>query len=86
MNLAYVSVPPKPWLTPSSSHASSIMGSSMKKQGKMKVSDTPDDLGGYGSEEGSPESPSRQRGINDSVKSSSRRTGDRDERGMYCCI
>jgi len=37
-----------------------------------------DDLGGYGD----PSSPTKK-GVNDSVKSSARRTGDRDERGQF---
>jgi cohesin loading factor subunit SCC2 len=48
-------------------------------QGKMKVDDTPDDLGGYGSVDD--ESPHRY--WNSSLKSSGRRTGDRDDRGIY---
>ncbi|KII90510.1 hypothetical protein PLICRDRAFT_697054 [Plicaturopsis crispa FD-325 SS-3] len=71
---AYVEVPalPKAWLTPSSQKrgASSM---SAKLKGKMKEED--DDLGGYGSED-ELDLGYRQ----DSVKSSARRTGDRDER------
>ncbi|KAF9457433.1 hypothetical protein BDZ94DRAFT_1326256 [Collybia nuda] len=71
VNKAYVSIPYKPWLTPSSSR---------KGAGKMKADDTPDDLGGYGSEdEDVIYSPSRT-SRNESVKSSARRTGDRDDR------
>ncbi|KAJ3516976.1 hypothetical protein NLJ89_g794 [Agrocybe chaxingu] len=70
VNKAYVSIPPSPWLTPSSSRKSI-----------KKVDDTPDDLGGYGSEEDGPSSPTKRARITDSVKSSARRTGDRDERG-----
>ena len=80
VNLAYVSIPPSPWLTPSSSKGSMITHS---RTGKNKVQDTPDDLGGYGSEDDAPLSPSKGRSIHDSVKSSARRTGDRDERGRY---
>ncbi|KAF8158512.1 hypothetical protein B0H34DRAFT_797892 [Crassisporium funariophilum] len=79
VNTAYVSVPPSPWLTPSSSRKGSFyMGSG---KGKMKIDDTPDDLGGYGSEYDGPSSPTKRISIHDSVKSSARRTGDRDERG-----
>lgn len=46
-------------------------------QGKMKVDDTPDDLGGYGSVDD--DSPTRNEFS--SVKSSARRTGERDDRG-----
>lgn len=53
---------------------------STKRFGKMKVDDTPDDLGGYGSEEDDSYSPVR--GAASGVKSSTRRTGDRDDRGM----
>lgn len=79
VNMAYVSVPPSPWLTPSSSRKGSTHMYSTN--GKNKLNDTPDDLGGYGSEEDGPSSPTKRRGIVDSVKSSARRTGDRDERG-----
>jgi cohesin loading factor subunit SCC2 len=80
VNMAYVSVPPSPWLTPSSSRKGSAHMYSTN--GKIKLNDTPDDLGGYGSEEDGPSSPTKRRGIMDSVKSSARRTGDRDERGQ----
>ena len=83
MNLAYVSVPASPWLTPSSRKGSIIIDS---RTGKNTVQDTPDDLGGYGSEDDDPLSPSKGRGVNDSVKSSARRTGDRDVRGWYLSI
>lgn len=80
VNMAYVSVPPSPWLTPSSSRKGSTHMNSAN--GKINnLNDTPDDLGGYGSEEDGPSSPTKRRGIMDSVKSSARRTGDRDERG-----
>ena len=80
VNLAYVSVPPSPWLTPSSRKGSMFIHS---RTGKNTVQDTPDDLGGYGSEDDVPLSPSKGRSIHDSAKSSARRTGDRDERGQY---
>ncbi|KAG5642305.1 hypothetical protein DXG03_003025 [Asterophora parasitica] len=69
-NLAYVAAPTKPWLTPTSSRQGSA-----KQLGKMK-DDSPD-LGGYGSDDDDPYSPTRS---NDAVKSSARRTGDRDDR------
>lgn len=77
----YIEVPPLPksWFTPSrSSSQKSITSLSKKMQGKMKVDDTPDDLGGYGSVDD--DSPRRY--WNSSVKSSARRTGDRDDRGI----
>ncbi|PPQ86325.1 hypothetical protein CVT25_005626 [Psilocybe cyanescens] len=77
VNLAYVAVPPSPWLTPSPSRKSSVKTDSVRS--KVTFNDTPD-LGGYGSEEEGPSSPTK-RSLNDSVKSSARRTGDRDERG-----
>ena len=80
VNLAYVSIPSSPWLTPTSCKGSMIIHS---RTGRNKVQDTPDDLGGYGSEDDVPPSPTKGRGIHDSVKSSARRTGDRDERGRY---
>ena len=61
VNLAYVSLPARPYLTPKSNR-------------KLDS----DDLGGYGE----PSSPTK-RSVNDSVKSSARRTGDRDERGRF---
>ena len=78
VNLAYVSVPPSPWLTPCKRSMSID-----PRTDKSEVQDTPDDLGGYGSEDDSPLSPTKGRRVNDSVKSSARRTGDRDERGRY---
>lgn len=68
---AYVAVPKSPWLTPSSTRKPTNQAE--------KPGDTPD-LGGYGSEEDGPASPTKRYTI-DSVKSSARRTGDRDERG-----
>ena len=78
----YIEVPPLPksWFTPSrSSSQKSITSLSKKMQGKMKVDDTPDDLGGYGSVD---DDDSPRRYWNSSVKSSARRTGDRDDRGI----
>ena len=93
VNLAYVFVPPSPYLTPFSSRKGSENASmlSEKRQGKMKIDDTPNDLGGYGSDDDFSSSPTRGRGLFDSVKSSARRTGDRDERGELlfhhlCCL
>jgi cohesin loading factor subunit SCC2 len=78
VNLAYVSIPPSPWSTP-------LKGSKIidPRTGKHKVQETPDDLGGYGSEDDGPSSPTKGRNFHDSVKSSARRTGDRDERGRF---
>ncbi|TFK39055.1 hypothetical protein BDQ12DRAFT_682942 [Crucibulum laeve] len=86
VNKAYVEVPKPVWLTPSSSSGRKTPtscfktpGMSEKQRGKMRVDgveDTPDDLGGYGSEEGSPV----KRGLMSDVKTSARRTGDRDDR------
>jgi len=67
VNLAYVEVPPSPYSTPFSPRKGSM----------TKNLDTPSDLGGYGPES----SPIKRRDIFDSVKTSARRTGDRDERG-----
>jgi len=83
VNMAYVAVPPSPWLTPSSSRKPSVLTDSMKS--KVKFTETPD-LGGYGSEDDGPSSPTKRFTLNDSVKSSARRTGDRDERGDFDCI
>jgi cohesin loading factor subunit SCC2 len=63
INLAYVEIPPRPYLTPKSSR-------------KLDS----DDLGGYGTGN---DSPTKNMGVNDSVRSSARRTGDRDERGIF---
>ncbi|KAF5374102.1 hypothetical protein D9615_008832 [Tricholomella constricta] len=77
VNMAYVSVPPKPWLTPTSSRKGLAGHLSAKQLGKMKRDDSPD-LGGYGSDDDDGAyTPTR---FNDTVKSSARRTGDRDER------
>jgi cohesin loading factor subunit SCC2 len=81
---AYVEVPPLPmsYRTPSKSQdRSGSLSVSTKRFGKMKVDDTPDDLGGYGSEEDDSYSP-----VRGSVKSSTRRTGDRDDRGKSVII
>lgn len=78
----YIEVPPLPksWFTPSrSASQKSVTSLSRKMQGKMKVDDTPDDLGGYGSVD---DDDSPRRYWNSGVKSSARRTGDRDDRGM----
>lgn len=79
MTLAYVAVPPKPWLTPSSSYKNSSQASH-KRLGKMKINDTSDDLGGYGSEDDDTAYSPTRTNVYDTVKSSARRTGDRDER------
>lgn len=63
INLAYVELPARPYLTPKSSR-------------KLDS----DDLGGYGTEN---DSPIKRMGINNSARSSARRTGDRDERGIF---
>jgi len=65
VNKAYVSVPPRPYY--------------LTPKSARKLDS--DDLGGYGSEDGGPSSPTKRTGIHDSVRSSARRTGDRDERG-----
>lgn len=44
------------------------------------MDDTPGDLGGYGPEDDF-ESPLKRQSLTDSIRSSARRTGDRDERG-----
>lgn len=79
----YVEVPPLPtvWLTPSrSASQKSLTSLSKKMQSNMKVHDTPDDLGGYGSVDD--DEYSAPRFESSGVKSSARRTGDRDDRGM----
>ncbi|KAJ3560203.1 hypothetical protein NP233_g10992 [Leucocoprinus birnbaumii] len=83
MNLAYVEVPRSPWqkngfLTPNVSP---------RKREKSAMQYTPDDLGGYG--ESDLDSPFKRRGITDSIKSSARRTGDRDDRApleKFLCL
>ena len=77
MTLAYVAVPPKPWLTPSSP-----LKGSLKQLGKMKIIDTPD-LGGYGTEDDDGAYSPIRTNLNDTIKSSARRTGDRDERRTF---
>ncbi|KZP26313.1 hypothetical protein FIBSPDRAFT_1040859 [Athelia psychrophila] len=74
--LAFVEVPPLPkeWKTPNRS----VTSLSKKLQGKMKVEDTPEDLGGYGSVDEDSFSPPQY--DSSPTKSSARRTGDRDER------
>ncbi|KIL61369.1 hypothetical protein M378DRAFT_26115 [Amanita muscaria Koide BX008] len=72
--MAYVAVPPPPsYLTPSSHKGSPTKSGRVKP---LNLDGTPD-LGGYGSEE---ESPTLRRGLGSVLKSSARRTGDRDER------
>jgi cohesin loading factor subunit SCC2 len=76
VNLAYVSIPSSPWSTPKGSMV-------IDPRSKHKVRESPGDLGGYGSEDDGPPSPTKGRSVHDSAKSSARRTGDRDERGRY---
>jgi cohesin loading factor subunit SCC2 len=75
--LAYVEIPPSPWLSPSSrklDHSSSQVSSQgRQKTGGINLSV---EFGGYGSDC----SPTK---LHDTVKSSARRTGDRDERGAF---
>jgi cohesin loading factor subunit SCC2 len=83
-SFAYVAVPPLPkaFQTPLSARSggsSRSLSVSTKQFGKLKVDDTPD-LGGYGSEEDDSYSPTRGDSVSD-IKSSARRTGDRDDRG-----
>jgi cohesin loading factor subunit SCC2 len=78
VNLAYVAVPRSPWSVNKNSFVTPNV--SPRKQQKLRMQDTPDDLGGYG--ESDFESPVKRRGITDSIKSTGRRTGDRDDRGM----
>ena len=77
--MAYVAVPNKPWLTPSPRKGLLPQKISEKRLGKMKVTaeDDEDDLGGYGTPDDDAYSPTRS----ETVKSSARRTGDRDDRG-----
>jgi len=79
-NLAYVAVPRSPWLTDSSRKTGFLTpNNSPLKQRKFIMQGTPDDLGGYG--ESDFESPIKHRELTDSIKSSARRTGERDDRG-----
>ncbi|KAG5351628.1 hypothetical protein C0989_005551 [Termitomyces sp. Mn162] len=76
VSMAYVAVPSAPWLTPTSSRKGSVTHMS-DKIWKMKNADDTPDLGGYGSDDDDGAySPTRS----DAIKSSARRTGDRDER------
>lgn len=83
---AYVELipPPKSWL-------SNTPSLSQKTKGKQKaVYADDDDLGGYGSEDALTH-PGRAMSANlsSAVRSSGKRTGDRDDRGMFmllCCI
>ena len=82
----YIDVPilPKSYFTPSRSVSSKSIGSlSRKMEEGMTVDNTPDDLGGYGSVDDDEYSPTRSHGYS-SVKSSARRTGNRDDRGISC--
>ena len=75
--LAYVEIPPKPWLSPSSSRKLSISSPRLfSKENLGKPADEQHDLSGYGSDY----SPYK---VTDTTKSSARRTGDRDERGAF---
>jgi cohesin loading factor subunit SCC2 len=71
--LAYVEIPRSPWLTPSSSRKFDRSGSLTSFDG-MPVKTGVNELGDYGSDY----SPTK----NSDTHKSSRRTGDRDERGM----
>ncbi|KAK1217276.1 Sister chromatid cohesion protein 2 [Marasmius sp. AFHP31] len=72
LTLDHVEVPHKPWLTPVSSRKKSISSPSILGDNGMKTDDSPDDLGGYGTEE---DSPSKGRSLVDTVKASARRGG-----------
>jgi cohesin loading factor subunit SCC2 len=80
LTMDYIEVPPVPWSTPTSSQWQKHSEVSTKRQGKF---DMPDDLGGYGSDDDETYSPTRHMTISSAAKSSSRRTGGRDERGMF---
>lgn len=81
VNNAYVSIPRSPWFTPPSRKNGFVTPSmSARKREKSRMNDTPDDLGGYGAEDDF-ESPIKRRDLTDSIRSSARRTGDRDDRG-----
>ncbi|KAJ7246366.1 hypothetical protein C8J57DRAFT_1675032 [Mycena rebaudengoi] len=66
VTMAYVDVPPRPWTTTPKSQMRT-----------MQPPDSPDDLGGYGSED---DTPHRRSSISGGRVTSARRTGDRDER------
>jgi len=84
-NLAYVAVPRSPWLTDSAGKNGFLTPTnSPLKQQKLMMQGTPDDLGGYG--ESDLESPIKHRGLTDSIKSSARRTGERDDRGRLTFV
>ncbi|KAF9267598.1 hypothetical protein L218DRAFT_955463 [Marasmius fiardii PR-910] len=75
LTIDHVNVPPKPWLTPLSPRKKSISSPSILgdgKAGNVRIDDSPDDLGGYGTEE---DSPTKGRSLLDSVQSSARRSG-----------
>lgn len=78
--MAYVAVHHKPWLTPSPTHKGfrppKMSGKQLRKM-KVTTKDDEDDLGGYGTPDGDAYSPTRS----ETVKSSARCTGDRDDRG-----
>jgi len=78
-NLAYVAVPRSPWTDSSRKNGFLTPNNSPLKQRKFMMQGTPDDLGGYG--ESDLESPIKHRELTDSIKSSARRTGERDDRG-----
>ena len=78
-NLAYVAVPRSPWTDSSRKNGFLTPNNSPLKQRKFMMQGTPDDLGGYG--ESDLESPIKRRELTDSIKSSARRTGERDDRG-----
>jgi len=84
-NLAYVAVPRSPWLTDSSRKNGFLTPNNFTlKQQKFMMQGTPDDLGGYG--ESDLESPIKYRELTDSIKSSARRTGERDDRGRLTFV
>ncbi|KAG7088631.1 hypothetical protein E1B28_012603 [Marasmius oreades] len=76
LTLDHVNIPPKPWLTPLSFRKKSISSPSVLTDGnntRTAVDDSPDDLGGYGTEE---DSPTKGRSLLDSVHSPARRPVD----------
>jgi cohesin loading factor subunit SCC2 len=73
--VAYVEIPPSPWLTPSSSSKRVAQEAVRRVQNKMNVKSHD----GYGSDY----SPAIH---SEALKSSARRTGDRDDRGLRIFI
>jgi len=79
-----IQVPSANYLTPTSARKSASSPSILSSK-KVRIDESPDELGGYGTENDDMyfSSPSKGGDMYSPTKASGRRAGDRDDRGMY---